>query len=406
MLFLLAWKNVWRNKKRSLIIVIAIALGLGCGLFASAVMYGMWDSTVNAAIDRDLSHIQLHTEKFKKENLIENYIPGGKNLEEEIEKINGVKAVSGRTVVDGMAASASSSTGVEIKGIIPDREERVTSVASRIVDGKYFEGVSKNPVVIGKELAKKLDLKLRSKIVLSFQGLDGNIIYAAFRIAGIFETESSMFDKSNIFVKQSDLFNLMNNEPVIHEIAVRLTTVQVMDPVAARLRDMYKNKNLSVETWQQLAPELSLTYETLALELNIFLGIILFALLFGITNTMLMSVMERIRELGILMAVGMKRIRVFTLIIIETILLSITGGIVGIMLGAAAIWITAQNGINLSIFSQGLSSYGISSHLFPGLPSEFYPVLFVMIIITAVISAIYPAVKAVRLNPASAIRTY
>ncbi len=404
MLFLLAWKNVWRNKKRSLIILAAIAIGLGCGLFASAVMYGMWDSTVNAAIDRDLSHIQVHTEKFKKENLIENFIPGGKDIEEDIAKIKGVKAVSGRTVIEGMAASASSSTGVELKGIIPDSERKVTSVASSIVEGEYFGGVSRNPIIVGKELAKKLDLKLRSKIVLSFQGMDGNIIYAAFRIAGIFETESSMFDKSNVFVKQSDLLNLLQSKPVIHEIAVRLNTVQVMDPIASQLRDKYKN--LSVETWQQLAPELSLTYETLILELNIFLGIILFALLFGITNTMLMSVMERIRELGVLMAVGMKRIRVFILIIIETIVLSITGGIIGMILGAASIWITAQKGINLSLFSQGLSSYGISSHLFPGLPTEFYPILFVMIIITAIISAVYPAIKAVRLNPASAIRTY
>ena len=404
MLFLLAWKNVWRNKKRSLIILIAIALGLGCGLFASAVMYGMWDSTVNAAIDRDLSHIQIHTEKFKKENLIENYIPDGKEIEEQVSKINGVKAVSGRTVIDGMAASASSSSGVEIKGIIPDQEKKVTSVAESIKEGKYFEGVSRNPVVIGKELAKKLDLKLRSKIVLSFQAPDGNIIYAAFRIAGIFETESSMFDKSNVFVKQSDLDNLMNTGPLIHEIAVRLNTVQDMDAVVNKLRSEYSS--LAVETWQQLAPELSLTYETLILELNIFLGIILFALLFGITNTMLMSVMERIRELGVLMAVGMKRLRVFILIIFETIMLSITGGIIGMILGAVSIAITAQNGINLSLFSQGLSSYGISSHLFPGLPGEFYPILFVMIIITAIISAIYPAIKAVRLNPASAIRTY
>jgi putative ABC transport system permease protein len=404
MLFLLAWKNVWRNKKRSLIILIAIALGLGCGLFASAVMYGMWDSTVNAAIDRDLSHIQIHTEKFKKENLIENYIPDGKEIEEQVSKIKGVKAVSGRTVIDGMAASASSSSGVEIKGIIPDREKEVTSVASSITEGKYFEGVSRNPVVIGKELAKKLDLKLRSKIVLSFQGPDGNIIYAAFRIAGIFETESSIFDKSNVFVKQSDLANLMNSGLLIHEIAIRLNTVQDMDPVVNKLKSEYSS--LDVETWQQLAPELSLTYETLILELNIFLGIILFALLFGITNTMLMSVMERIRELGVLMAVGMKRLRVFMLIIFETIMLSITGGIIGMILGVVSIAITAQNGINLSLFSQGLSSYGISSHLFPGLPGEFYPILFVMIIITAILSAIYPAIKAVRLNPASAIRTY
>lgn len=404
MLFLLAWKNVWRNKKRSLIILIAIALGLGCGLFSSGVMFGMWDSTVNSSIDRDLSHIQIHTEKFKKENLIENYIPDGNKLVPRIKKIKGVEGVSERTIVEGMAASATSSAGVEIKGIIPDEEEHVTSVASNIKEGKYFEGVKRNPIVIGKELAKKLDLKLHSKIVLSFQGLDGDIVYAAFRIAGIFETESSTFDKTNVFVRQQDLAGLIGGKTIIHEVAVRLTSVQVMDPVVKELRSMYKN--LSVETWKQLAPELDLMYGTLELELNIFLGIILFGLLFGITNTMLMSVMERIRELGVLMAVGMKRVRVFMLIIIETIFLSITGGIIGMILGAASIWLTAQKGINLSLFSAGLSSYGISSHLFPSLPTEFYSTLLAMIIATAIVSAIYPAFKAIRLKPASAIRTY
>jgi putative ABC transport system permease protein len=404
MLFLLAWKNVWRNKKRSLIILIAIALGLGCGLFSSGVMFGMWDSTVNSSIDRDLSHIQIHTEKFKKENLIQNYIPDGTELGPRIRKIKGVKAVSGRTIIEGMAASPTSSAGVEIKGIIPAAEKNVTSVAASIKEGKYFEGVKQNPVVIGKELANKLDLRVHSKLVLSFQGLNGDIVYAAFRIAGIFETESSTFDKSNVFIRQQDLTNLIGGKTIIHEIAVRLSSVQVMDPVVKKLKSIYGN--LSVETWKQLAPELDLMYGTLQLELNIFLGIILFALLFGITNTMLMSVMERIRELGVLMAVGMKRLRVFMLIIVETIFLSISGGIVGMILGAASIWITARKGINLSLFSQGLSSYGISSHLFPSLPGNFYSTLFIMIIITAIVSAIYPAVKAVRLNPASAIRTY
>jgi ABC-type lipoprotein release transport system permease subunit len=339
-----------------------------------------------------------------KENLIENYIPGGIDLKSKIEKINGVKAVTERTIIDGMAASASSSSGVEIKGIVPHEEKKVTSVSGSIKEGEYFDGSYRNPVVIGKELAEKLDLKLHSKIVLSFQGSDGNIVYAAFRIIGIFETESSMFDKTNVFVRQNDLFNLIGGSTIVHEIAVRLTSVQEMDRVDNILKHNYGD--LSVETWQQLAPELSVSYETIDFELNIFLGIILFALLFGITNTMLMSVVERMREFGVLMAVGMKRIRVFILIIIETVLLSITGGIIGMILGALSIRITALGGIDLSLFSKGLSSYGISTHLFPSLPVIYYPVLFVMIIVTAVASSVYPAIKAVRLNPASAIRTY
>ena len=114
-----------------------------------------------------------------------------------------------------------------------------------------------------------------------------------------------------------------------------------------------------VETWKQLAPELEFTYEMLILELEIFLAIILAALLFGITNTMLMSVMDRVREFGVLMAVGMKRIRVFFLILIETIILSIFGGIIGITLGALNIWYFSDKGIDLSIFAEGLNAWGM-----------------------------------------------
>ncbi len=167
-----------------------------------------------------------------------------------------------------------------------------------------------------------------------------------------------------------------------------------------------KFPNLDVQSWETLAPELSLSYKSIELELNIFLGIILFALLFGITNTMLMSVMDRVRELGVLMAVGMKRIRMFILIIIETILLSITGGILGIICGTLTIIYFSNKGIDLSLFAQGLSSFGISSMLYPSLPFSTYPTLTLMIIFTAIFSAIYPAIKAIRLNPAEAIRTY
>ncbi len=140
--------------------------------------------------------------------------------------------------------------------------------------------------------------------------------------------------------------------------------------------------------------------------MNIFLGIILFALLFGITNTMLMSVMDRVRELGVLMAVGMKRIRMFTLIIIETILLSITGGVIGIIMGTVTTIYFSSKGIDLSLFAQGLSSFGIGTMLYPSLPLSAYPTLTLMILLTAIFSAVYPALKAIRLNPSEAIRTY
>jgi ABC-type antimicrobial peptide transport system permease subunit len=196
----------------------------------------------------------------------------------------------------------------------------------------------------------------------------------------------------------------MESQPIVSEIAIRLNSSNDLDSVYARLNQ--NHPALIVETWKQLAPELEFTYEMLILELEIFLGIILAALLFGITNTMLMSVMDRVREFGVLMAVGMKRIRVFMLIIFETFVLSIFGGLIGMGLGALTIWYLSDKGIDLSIFSEGLNAWGMPTQMYPVLPIYFYFVLVVMIIATAIIAAIYPSIKTIKLRPAEAIRTY
>ncbi len=232
MLISLAWKNVWRNKKRSIIILIAIALGLWSGLFASAAMYGMWDATVNSAIDRDLGHIQIHSKAFEKEKLIGNYIHNGNEIEAEVKNIKGVKASSSRTLIEGMASSAETSWGVDIVGINPNEEKNVTDIDNKIISGNYFENNKKNEIVISQKLAGKLGIKLKSKMVLSFQALDGSLIYAAFRVTGIYKTESSIFDASHVFVTQKDLYRIMNSKPIIHEIAIRTASIQTLNNVS------------------------------------------------------------------------------------------------------------------------------------------------------------------------------
>jgi putative ABC transport system permease protein len=404
MLIALAWKNIWRNKKRSLIILTAITLGIWAGLFSVAVMFGSWDTTVNSTIDRHLSHLQIHTKAFKDDNLISNYIPDGPELADNIRKLPQVKDVSARVLIEGMASSPGSSGGVNIIGVDPEHEKTVTTIANYIIDGDYFSGIKRNPILVGAKLADKLGLKLRSKVVLSFQNIDTTLTYAAFRVAGIFRTESSMFDGSNVFVKQSDLYKVMNNDRIVSEIAVRLKSSNDLDLTLAQLKGMYPS--LVIESWKQLAPELELTYQFMIVELEIFLGIIMAALLFGITNTMLMSVMDRVREFGVLLAVGMRRMRVFLLILFETAILSFFGGIIGMLLGSFTIWYFSDKGIDLSLFTEGFSAWGMPSILYPALPLSFYGVLTSMIVLTAIIAAIYPSVKTIKLRPADAIRTY
>ena len=405
MLTQLAWKNIWRNKKRSLVIVLAITLGLWGGLFSGAIMMGMAESMVESAIDRYLGHIEIHSKKFKDDIQITNYIKDVKTVENAINEQDSIAGYSKRTILEGMAASASSSFGVKIIGIDRVAEKSVSRLYQKVIDGDYFDTQKRNQVVIGKKLADRLNLKLRSKIILTFQDIHGEIIYLACRITGIFKTESSIFDETNIFLRQVDLMRALHQtETLVHEVAIRVKSAKYVPVVEQNLAKALPG--LAVDTWEKMAPELAFVSSSMEAFTYLFVAIILFALLFGITNNMLMSVVERIRELGILTAVGMKKMRVFFMILLETIFLSMTGGVLGMTVGGFFIGFFNDAGIDLSAFATGLESFGSATMLYPFLPASMYIGLTIMILFAANIAALLPAWKATHLTPAEAIRTY
>jgi putative ABC transport system permease protein len=402
MMIILAWKNIWRNKKRSIIIMTATALGLAGGLFSVGVLTGMYDSMVDSAVNRELGEIQIHTTDFKKDQLIGQFLPGIDSIMDVVRSNPNVRSFAGHTVIEGMASSANSSTGVTIDGIDTVQETSVTAVSKSLIEGTYLE--RKNSIVVGSKLADKLKLKLHSRIILSFSGLDGNIIYGAFRVGGIFKTAASTFDGSMVFVRRQDLGPLLGSVPPIHEIIIRTKDPFTLEETRNELQRAM-TPSVVVDTWREISPELKLTADSTDFTNTVFLMVILFALLFGLTNTLLMSVIDRVRDFGVLLAIGMYRRRLFSMIVLESLFLSFTGGIVGVLVGWAVTQYFQATGINLSTFSEGLSSYGIPSMLYPFIRTSLYGVLTAMMVATSVIAALYPAFKAIRLKPVEAIRS-
>ena len=404
MLIVLAWKNIWRNKKRSMIVIVALTFGLWGGLFSGAIMMGMGESVVNTAINRDLSHIQMHKANYQRDKDIRAFIPNSSKVLTVVKALKNVKSVSGRTLIEGMAASPASTYGVKIIGINPNDAERTTSISKQLIQGSYKELLKKNRIIIGEKLAKRLNLKLRSKVILSFEGIEESIVYNSCRVVGIFKTESAQFDGMNVFVNQKDLFRVLDTEPIIHEIAIRLNSEKDISGVMSVLKEEYKN--LSIQSWKEIAPEIAFLSASMENFTYLFVAIILFSLIFGITNTMLMSIIDRIREFGVLIAVGMKRVKIFTMVILETIFLSVTGGLGGIIISSITINYLSHAGIDLSVISTSMESFGVGTMLYPELPISMYVILSIMIIFAANIAAIYPAFKAIHIQPSKAIRTY
>jgi ABC-type lipoprotein release transport system permease subunit len=303
-----------------------------------------------------------------------------------------------------MAASPNSSAGVQILGVDPLREKMVSNLFETIPDssGGFFTGSLKNQLVLGRKLADKLKVKLKSKVVLRFQNGDGNLSEAAFTVNGIFQTANNVFDETNLFVRKSDMDQLTGEAGSIHEIALLLRDIGTIPVVQRELR--VRLPHLAVQNWTEIRPEMGMITSAVSIEVYIILGIILFALAFGIVNTMLMIVYERTRELGMLMAVGMSKSRIFRMIMLETIFLTTIGGVLGMVLSATLVSLFHIRGIDLSAFSDGLGAYGFDPKIYPFITMKLYLYLSVMILLTGILSAIGPARKALKLKPVEAIR--
>ncbi|MEA2104100.1 MAG: FtsX-like permease family protein, partial [Candidatus Cloacimonadota bacterium] len=390
MILAIAWKNVWRNKLRSLVVIIAVTLGLFGGIFTLGIMNGMQEQLVNSSIETEISNIQIHNPKFLANNEVKFTIKDVIPKLVYIANLPQVKAASKRIKATAMASTAITGTGVLINGIIPEQEKRVTNLWTKIIKGNYFETKTRvPPTVIGEKLASKLKAKVNSKIVITIQDMTGIITYGAFRVVGIYRTQDSNFDERMIFVKNEDILNLIGLAPSqTSEIAILLNNNSETDEVTAKLK--HKFPNLDVQSWKTIQPSLIMMTVLMQQMSYLFLAIILIALAFAIINTMLMVVMERMREIGMLMAIGMNKAKIFGMIMVETIFLSIVGGIVGIIISAVTISYFGQYGINFAIVSKGLSSLGYASIAYPIVSAKFYFIIAIMVVITAIISSFYP----------------
>lgn len=401
MLFKIAWRNIWRNKMRSTVVIASVAIGLFAGMFLMAFFLGLVKQEIDSAVEIQFSHIQIHNSQFPEDKDPNDTIAQAETIVEKLKKDADVKAVSGRTITGGMISSSSTATGVEIHGIVPADEKNISSIAQDIVEGVYFDEGKKNEILIGKKLAEKLDVKLHNKIVLTFQSKSGELTAGSFRIAGIFRSRNSVFDASTVFTKLDDLAELLGTGHGLHEIAVILKASEMADSVAGKFKKQHPL--LLVQTWKELSPEIALVTDIFDQIMYIIIGIILLALMFGIINTMLMAVLERQREFGMLTAIGMNKKRVFVMVLLESVMLTCAGIPAGILLTIISVKYLASHGIDLSSFSKALSQFGFSNIVYPELQTKMFLPIILMTTFTAILSAIYPAIKALQFKPAVAI---
>ena len=403
MILSLAWKNIWRSKRRSFVVMSAVAIGVWSIIFMVSFYNSLIGAISRNSLQYDYSHIQIHHEGYLSDPGLDFQLRNPSKLLEFPSQMADIKAASGRLIVNGMVASPKTNLGIQVYAIDPADEAAVTDLSGFLVKGNYFTNIKRNPILLSQKLAEKLKVKVRSKVVITVQDMKANIRAGAFRVSGIFHSKSPRINKDVIYVRHTDLSNLLNTtDSSFNEFAYLLKDNESL--IKTKKTMEVKTDNL-VRTYREIAPEFDLIEEASAVSKQVITVIVMLALLFGIINTMLMAVLERTKEIGILRAIGMYKRKIFLMIVLETTMISLVSAPVGLIAGFLTnVYFEKTGGMDLSQYAGALEQYGGDAIFYPEIAQSTYFFLMLVVIMTALMGAIYPAIKAVNLKPLEAIR--
>ena len=399
----ISWRNIWRNKLRSLVVIISIVFGLLGGIIIIAMSYGLNEERMNNAVDTYLSHIQIHNNLFSEDYNIKHTINNLDIIEKAISEDKRVVSYSKRIVLNGMLSNSNGSYGIQVKGIDPDEEIKVTNTYEKIIDGEYFRSKRDNTILVGKKLADKLNLKLKSKVVITFQDENYELTSLLYRVEGIFRSGNSRYDEMNVFVKNKSITKNLPGFNGYHEMPILLSDIELRGEVKKDLIPL-SSDNI-VEGWDDISKELAYANEMLSAVLYIFMMIILSGLSFGVINTMLMAILERRKEIGMLMSIGMNRYKIFMMISFETIFLSLIALPFGLITSYLIVEYYSVVGIDLSVVEAGLENFGVGTRLYFKVPNEEYFYVSLMVFVISIFSSIFPSIRALKINPVEATKT-
>jgi ABC-type lipoprotein release transport system permease subunit len=400
----LGWRNIWRNPRRTVVILTAVVIGVWCMITLGALMRGMIDQMVRNGIATLTGHIQVHIRGYRDDPVIENSIVDPQSVEHALRGILPAGARwSSRVRVNAVASNARHSGGVVLVGIDPAPEADVSFIGDAIAQGQYLKAEDNNGVIIGNALAGEFETRLGRKLVVMSQGTDREIASRAFRITGIFRAELEATEKQFIFITIGAARQMLKLKKGISEVSILLPDHRKANDVAAALEETLPSETYEVHTWKDLLPILTAYLAISENFLYLWFLVIFIAMGFGIVNTTLMAVFERIREFGLLKALGMKPWWILKEVLTESCLLLILGMAIGNIFGlltSLAFW---GGGIDLSALAAGMEYFGAPRIIYPVISGKDLVMANAVVFILGLLVSCYPALKAARFTPVEAL---
>ncbi|MBW2414105.1 MAG: ABC transporter permease [Deltaproteobacteria bacterium] len=399
--FKMGWRGIWRNRRRTGVTVAATSLGLLTMILYAGLMEGYLRGMEASVLDLEVGDMQVHADDYRENPSIYTRIQDPEALIAPLEAA-GLRA-TGRLLAFGMAASGDASAGVSFRGVDVERDARVSLIHDQLAQGSWLDPAEPSQVVLGRRIARTLAVEPGDELLVLSQGADGSMAYDLYTVRGILLGVSAATDRTGMFMTQAAFRELFVVPDGVHQIIVRRPAD--LDLASAAVRVQGLAGALDVRTWRQLLPTVASMMDSARAAIVVMFVIIYIAIGILILNAMLMAVFERVREFGVMKALGVSPLGVLRLILVESAIMTGIAIAIGVGLGVPGLIYLSEVGLNLSSLA-GVSIMGLAMD--PHWRAVITPDVFRLPIVTLVsivaIAVVYPAVKASLISPIEAMR--
>ena len=404
MILKIAFRNIFRQKRRTILTALAMIVGFTLLSLTIGLSDGAYGGIIEMFTRNRTGHIQVHRAGYLDKPSLYETIDGYAAIGETIQGTAGVDAWTPRVYAAGLGSVGEKSTAVQLIGVDVARETQATRFDQKVVEGSVLSESASHEAVIGKGLAKILSAKIDSEIVIFSQGADGSIANDVYKIVGIAESGDDVTDRVACYLHIEDAQELFVLEGRIHEIVVIISNINQVSKVTDAIKALLNNSTLDVAPWQVVAKSFYRAMKTDQQGDAISRWVIMLIVAIGVLNTVLMSVLERTREYGVLKAVGTKPTQIFWLVICEVVIIAIGSIAVGALLGVLSNYLLSIYGIT---YPEAITYGGMKfTTLYAEVNVRCLIIPAITVMLSATIVSLFPAIKAARIMPAKAMRTH
>jgi putative ABC transport system permease protein len=403
--FRLAWRNLWRRKRRTWLTVGAMIFSNILLVFMISLQLGMYALMISNTLRAQTAHLQVQASGYKDDLKMRQVVPGIETLATNLRRDLGTDQVAARAVAFVLASSADRSYGLQISGVEPKYEAEVSSLPGQIQQGRFLSDMMAQEIVIGGTLARNLKVSVGDELTILGSGRDGSMAAAVVDIVGVFDSGMPDLDRSFAEIPLGFFQETFSMEGAGHAIAIMAPSlVQVGTLAGATEALLPTGENLVVHDWDALLPGLKQAIQADFVSAWFMYGILIVLVAFSVLNTQLMSVLERTKEFGIILSVGVTPGRLGRLILLETALMGFVGMVLGIGLGALLVFWLSQHGFTYPGMDEMAGKFNLPSRIYPELSIIGLLLGPSIILLASVVAALYPALRLRWMEPVQAMR--